>query len=150
VKKATLLGAVDRCLSRRKTVGRTRPILVVEDDAPAREFVAELLSKQGYSVITAMDGAEARSHVAASLPVLVILDLILPDVSGFQLLAEWRTNSRTADLPVFVLTSKDLTPEEQEYIREHTGLLLQKQQSWQDSLIAQLRRTLPGVLSEKS
>jgi len=150
VKKATLLGAVDRCLSRRKTVGRTGPILVVEDDAPAREFVAELLSKHGYSVIAAMDGAEARSHVAAALPELVILDLILPDVSGFQLLAEWRTNSRTANLPVFVLTSKDLTPEEQEYIREHAGLLLQKQQSWQDSLIAQLRRTLPGVLSEKS
>jgi DNA-binding response OmpR family regulator/anti-sigma regulatory factor (Ser/Thr protein kinase) len=150
VKKATLLGAVDRCLSRRKPVGRTRPILVVEDDAPAREFVAELLSKHGHSVITAMNGAEARSQVAASLPELVILDLILPDVSGFQLLAEWRTNSRTADLPVFVLTSKDLTQEEQEYIREHAGLLLQKQRPWQDSLLAQLRRILPGVLSEKS
>ena len=150
VKKATLIAAVDRCLSRRKTVGQTRPILVVEDEAAAREFVAELLSKHGYSVITANNGAEARSQVAASLPELVILDLVLPDASGFQLLAEWRTNSRTADLPVFVLTSKDLTPEEQEYIREHTGLLLQKQRPWQETLIAQLRRAVPRVLSEKS
>jgi len=150
VKKATLLAAVERCLNQRKTIGRTRPILVVEDDAPTREFIAELLSKYGYSVTTAADGAEARLQVAASLPELVILDLILPGVSGFQLLAEWRTNSRTADLPVFVLTSKDLTPEEQEYIREHTGLLLQKQQPWQETLVAQLRRTLFEVLSEKS
>jgi DNA-binding response OmpR family regulator/anti-sigma regulatory factor (Ser/Thr protein kinase) len=149
VKKTTLLAAVERCLNRHSAAGRTRPILVVEDDAPTREFVAELLSKSGYPVITAADGAEARSLVAASLPELVILDLILPDVSGFQLLAEWRTNSRTADLPVFVLTSKDLTSEEQEHIRNHTGLLLQKQHPWQENLIAQLRRTLTGVFSEK-
>ncbi|HWT87885.1 MAG TPA: hypothetical protein VN454_03715, partial [Candidatus Angelobacter sp.] len=79
----------------------------------------------------------------------VILDLVLPGISGFQLLAEWRTNARTADVPVFVLTSKDLTPEQQEYVREHTELLLQKQQPWQETLIAQLRRIFPGVLSEK-
>jgi DNA-binding response OmpR family regulator len=146
----TLLAAVERCLNHRRRIGQRRPILVVEDDAPTREFVAELLSKRGYVVTTAADGAEARSRVTASLPELVILDLILPEVSGFQLLAEWRTNSRTADLPVFVLTSKDLTPEEHDYIRTHSGLLLQKQQAWQETLIAQLRRTLPGVLSEKS
>jgi len=150
VQKLTLLAAVERCLNNRKHVGRTRPILVVEDDAPTREFVAELLSKSGYTVATAADGAEARMQVAASLPELIILDLILPKVSGFQLLAEWRTNSRTADLPVFVLTSRDLTAEEHDYIRTHSVLLLQKQQAWQETLIAQLRRILPGVLSEKS
>jgi hypothetical protein len=52
--------------------------------------------------------------------------------------------------PIFVLTSKDLTLEEQDYIRTHAALLLQKQQPWQETLIAQLRRALPGVLSEKS
>jgi signal transduction histidine kinase/DNA-binding response OmpR family regulator len=150
VKKAMLLAAVERCLNRRRTGAPTQPILVVEDDAPTREFLAELLSKGGYLVTTAADGAEARSRIATSLPELIILDLILPEVSGFQLLAEWRTNSRTADVPVFVLTSKDLTPEEREYLREHTGLLFQKQQPWQETLIAQLQRTLPHVLSEKS
>ncbi|MGB2590410.1 MAG: response regulator [Candidatus Acidiferrum sp.] len=150
VKKSTLLAAVERCLSQRKHIGKIRPILVVEDDAPTREFVAELLSKSGYSVATAADGASARAQVASSIPELVILDLILPEVSGFQLLAEWRTNSRTAELPVFVLTSKDLTPEEKDYIRTNTVLLLQKQQPWQETLIDQLRRTVPGVLVEKS
>jgi signal transduction histidine kinase/CheY-like chemotaxis protein len=150
VKRATLLAAVERCLNNRKSIGRARPILVVEDDTATREFVVELLSKCGYVVTSAADGAEARTRVAASLPELVILDLILPEVSGFQLLAEWRTNSRTADLPVFVLTSKDLTPEEHDYIRTHSGMLFHKQQPWQETLIAQLRRALPGVLSVKS
>jgi signal transduction histidine kinase/DNA-binding response OmpR family regulator len=150
VQKATLMAAVARCLSQRSHNGKTRGILIVEDDAPTREFVAELLSKRGHEVATAADGAEARVHVARAVPELVILDLILPKVSGFQLLAEWRMNSRTADLPVFVLTSKDLTAEERDYLRTHTELLLQKQQSWQETLLAQLRRTLPTVLSEKS
>ena len=150
VDRPTLLAAVERCISGRKHAGRVRPILVVEDDAPTREFVAELLSKSGYTVTTASDGVEARSQVASSVPELVILDLILPEVSGFQLLAEWRTHPRTAELPVFVLTSKDLSAEERDYLRTHTVLLLQKQQSWQDTLIAQLRRTVPRVLSEKS
>jgi signal transduction histidine kinase/CheY-like chemotaxis protein len=150
VKKATLLAAVERCLNQRKTIGPTRPILVVDDDAPTREFLAELLSKHGYAVTTAADAAEALARVAASLPELIILDLIMPQVGGFRLLAEWRADLRTADLPIFVLTSKDLTAEEQDYIQTHTALLLQKQQPWQETLIAQLRRALPEVLSEKS
>jgi DNA-binding response OmpR family regulator len=84
------------------------------------------------------------------LPDLVVLDLILPKVSGFQLLAEWRASSRTADLPVFVLTNKDLTSEEMDYIRINAGALFRKQESWQDALIRQLRRAASPVLVGKS
>ncbi len=149
VEKATLLASVERCLKRRPQVARARPILVVEDDTPTREFIAELLSKNGYAVGTAADGASARAQVKASMPELVILDLILPDVNGFQLLAEWRADSRTTDLPVFVLTSKELTPQEREYIGMNTGALLQKHESWQESLVRQLQRTVAPVLTEK-
>ncbi len=150
VERTALLSAVERCLNQRGRMGRARPILVVEDDTPTREFIAELLSKHGYVVGTAANGAEARTQVAASLPELVILDLILPEVSGFQLLAEWRVDSRTADLPIFVLTSKDLTTEEEKYIRTNTGALFQKQEQWQEALIRQLQRAVPPVFTEKS
>jgi signal transduction histidine kinase/DNA-binding response OmpR family regulator len=150
VDKPTLLAAVERCLNQRGRSKPVRPILVVEDDLPTREFVAALLTKHGYVVATAADGAEARTWVEASLPDLVVLDLILPKVSGFQLLAEWRASSRTADLPVFVLTNKDLTSEEMEYIRANTGALFQKQESWQDALIKQLQRAVSPALVGKS
>jgi CheY-like chemotaxis protein len=127
-----------------------QPILVVEDDGPTREFIAELLSKNGFSVGTAANGAEARAKMTSeSLPELVILDLILPEVSGFQLLGEWRLDSRTADLPVFVLTSKDLSTEEREYLRTNAAALFHKQQPWQEALIQQLQRTVAPVLTEK-
>ncbi|MGH9731171.1 MAG: response regulator [Candidatus Acidiferrales bacterium] len=150
VEKAILLSAVQRCLNHRGRVGPARPILVVEDDTPTREFVAELLSKHGYVVSTAPDGAAARAQVAASLPELVVLDLILPEVSGFQLLAEWRLDSRTADLPVFVLTSKDLTAKEKDYIHANAGALFQKGEQWQDALLRQLQRAVAPVFTEKS
>ena len=150
VDKASLLAAVRRCLGLKQGVASQRPILVVEDDTATREIVAELLTAQGYGVTTAKDGKEARAQMASSLPELVILDLVLPEVSGFELLAEWRSNPRTADLPVFVLTSKELTGEEEKYLRKHAESLFHKQQSWQQELSQQLQRVLKIAPAVKS
>ncbi len=150
VDKATLLAALARHISSRAAATPRKPILVVEDDTPTREFIAEMLTTQGYAVTTAADGAQARAQVAASLPELVILDLLLPEVSGFELLGEWRASPRTADLPVFVLTSKDLSREEQRYLRAHTESLLLKQQPWQEALVKQLERVMPLGMPEQA
>jgi signal transduction histidine kinase/DNA-binding response OmpR family regulator len=149
VERATFLTAVDRCLNQHGRIGSARLVLVVEDDPATREFIVELLSKHGYIVGSAADGAAARTSVAASLPDLVILDLALPEVSGLELLAEWRVDSRTADLPVFVLTSKDLTVKEQGYIRANTAALFQKHERWQEALVKQLQRAVPPALAGK-
>lgn len=140
VEKGALLAAIERCRSTRKPHRSARPILVVEDDVPTRELITELLSSHGYNVITAADGAKARASVAASLPELVILDLLLPKSNGLELLSEWRADSRTAGLPVFVLTSKDLSRGEEEYLHAQAEFLLRKQQHWQGALIQQLHR----------
>ena len=142
VDKVTLLNAVQRCIAERKDSAALRPILVVEDDTGTREIIVELLKKRGYAVRAAADGEAARAHVAASLPELVILDLLLPKVNGFELLSEWRANSRTVKLPIFVLTSKELTSEERGYLHGHTQSILQKRESWQESLVKQLQRAV--------
>jgi signal transduction histidine kinase/DNA-binding response OmpR family regulator len=142
VDKTTLLAAVARCLEGREGSSPAQPILVVEDDTPTREIIAELLKAKGYAVATAADGASARALVAASLPVLVILDLVLPKVGGFELLAEWRADPRTTELPIFVLTSKELTAKEKTYLRANTQSLFQKQESWQHGLLKQLQRAV--------
>jgi PAS domain S-box-containing protein len=149
VDKTTLLSAIARHARPRSGAKPRQPILIVEDDTPTREFIAEMLSAQGYAVATAADGAEARAQVIASLPELVILDMMLPKVSGFELLGEWRASLRTATLPVFVLTSKDLSQEEQGYLRTHAEVLLRKQQPWHDALIQQLERVVAPRVAEK-
>ena len=150
VEKQALLAAVKRCLAARGSSPPTRPILVVEDDSPTREIITELLTAQGYSVAAAADGAQARAWVATSLPELVILDLLLPKVSGLDLLAEWRASPRTADLPVFVLTIKDLSQDEEKYLHTHAESLFHKHQPWQEALINQLKRVLAHAQQEKA
>jgi PAS domain S-box-containing protein len=150
VDKATLLAAVERCLRTRGGVAPKRTILVVEDDLSTLEVIVELLKGYGYAVSTATDGAQARSSVAQSLPELVILDLVLPKMTGFELLAEWRSNPRTADLSVFVLTSKDLTKEEEKYLHAHAESLFRKQNAWREPLIKQLERVVTATVLENA
>jgi signal transduction histidine kinase/DNA-binding response OmpR family regulator len=150
VDRGILLAAIERCLNHRGRSERTGEILVVEDDAATCELIAELLSSHGYEVKAVLDGAQARAHVQASLPSLVILDLILPQVSGLQLIAEWRSERRTADIPVFVLTNKDLTQNEREYLRANTRALFSKHEPWPEALVTQIRRATPTVIEAKS
>jgi PAS domain S-box-containing protein len=150
VDKATLLAAVERCLRSRGGAAPARTILVVEDHVSTLEMIVELLKGYGYAVSTATDGAQARASVAQALPELVILDLVLPKMSGFELLAEWRSNPRTADLSVFVLTSKDLTKEEEKYIHAHAESLFRKQNEWRESLIKQLERVVTSPSLENA
>ena len=78
-------------------------ILLVEDDRNIQDFNKELLEEQGYAVALAMDLAEARKIFAARTPDLIVLDVMLPDGSGFDWLVELRETSR---VPVLMLTAK--------------------------------------------
>jgi DNA-binding response OmpR family regulator len=145
VDKSILLSAVERCLNYSGRPAAGQRILVVEDDTPTREFIVDLLSQHGYELNTADDGTQARSQVQEFRPDLVILDLLLPKISGFDLIAEWRSSRATADLSIFVLTNKDLTAEEREFLSVNTGALFSKHERWQDALIRQIHRTVPLI-----
>lgn len=149
VDRSALLSCMERCLNHRGQIGTEQSILVVEDDAPTSEFIVNVLTQNGYAAESAANGAEARMHVQTSLPKLVILDLLLPDVSGFRLIAEWRGDSRTADLPIFVLTNKDLTQEEKDYLQANTGVLFRKYEPWRDTLVKHIQRVVPSEFKAK-
>jgi signal transduction histidine kinase/DNA-binding response OmpR family regulator len=149
VDRGILLAAIERCLNARGSHRGAGNILVVEDDSATCEFIAELLSSHGYEVKAVMDGEQARAQVQASLPSLVILDLILPKVNGLQLIAEWRSEPRTADIPIFVLTNKDLTVDEKEYLRANTGALFSKHEPWPEALLKQMSRVAPMTIEGK-
>ena len=78
-------------------------ILLVDDEPRIREVVANYLRRDGYKVETAVDGETARRGLAEFKPDLVVLDLMLPAVSGFEVLSEIR---RKGDLPVILLTAR--------------------------------------------
>jgi two-component system, OmpR family, alkaline phosphatase synthesis response regulator PhoP len=79
-------------------------VLVVEDESSIASFVALYLKNAGYTVRTAANGTEALSQVAASLPALIVLDLMLPDIDGIEVCRRIR---KISDVPILMLTARD-------------------------------------------
>jgi len=81
-------------------------ILVVDDEPEAVELVEFNLQQAGYEVITAMDGAEALTKARSKTPNLIVLDLMLPEMSGLEVCKTLRRDPATAGIPIIMLTAK--------------------------------------------
>ncbi len=81
-------------------------VLVVEDSLPQREMISELLKANGLNVIVASDGVEALEHVQLFAPDLVVLDIIMPRMNGYELCRQLKTNSNTQNLAVVICSIK--------------------------------------------
>ena len=82
-------------------------ILVVDDTARNVKLLADLLSVKGYGVVTAASGREALAQVAAAQPDLVLLDVVMPEMSGYEVCQKLRATEGTAMLPVIMVTALD-------------------------------------------
>ncbi|HVA64296.1 MAG TPA: response regulator [Terriglobales bacterium] len=82
-----------------------KTILVAEDDAASRELLAEILRASGYTVIEAADGAEAVDELEQCRPDLVLVDIQMPKLSGYQVLSHLRTHSSQPAIPVVAITA---------------------------------------------
>lgn len=87
---------------------KTALILIVEDEPGIAELLRFTLIDAGYSVEIADTAAAARDAVTTMMPRLVLLDWMLPDASGLDLLREWRADVRTAKLAIIMLTAKGM------------------------------------------
>jgi HAMP domain-containing protein/signal transduction histidine kinase/DNA-binding response OmpR family regulator len=110
-----LEAAIDRI--KEFAVPRTKRLLVVEDNELERQSIVELLGYRDIEIETAATGAEALAALGARTFDCAVLDLRLPDMTGFELLDNMRGNSDLADVPVVVFTGRDLSIEEQTRLR---------------------------------
>lgn len=85
-----------------------RTILVVDDDAQCRESLTDLLSNEGYEVVCAENGRQALDYMNSSTPGLMILDLMMPVMSGWEVLARQKVDPKLESLPVVVMTASGL------------------------------------------
>lgn len=83
-----------------------RKILIVDDSATERFFLADLLSKRGYAVVTAENGDEALLKVRSEKPSLVVMDVVMPGTSGYQATRAIARDPATQSIPVILCTSK--------------------------------------------
>jgi len=125
-------------------------VLIVEDDDPTREMMRRMLEDEGWVVSEAENGRIGLDAVARRRPELILLDLMMPEVDGFQFLAELRANVDpiTAALPVVVVTARDLTRQERELLSSNVEKIIQKggQEQHQTRLLEEIREIVRAYL----
>ena len=89
-----------------RNVPMQRKVLIVEDEAAIREMLAFSLGRAGYQVLPAATGMEARASIADQYPDVVLMDWMLPDISGLELTRQLKRNPETREVPVIMLTAR--------------------------------------------
>ncbi len=114
-------------------------ILIVDDDPGTRAMLRRVLEKTEWPIVEAANGNEGLQRVRQSRPSAVLLDLMMPEMDGFQFVSQLRKTPEWASIPVLVITAKDLSAEERAYLKGTTEQIVQKGEFDRSDLLATIR-----------
>jgi signal transduction histidine kinase/CheY-like chemotaxis protein len=118
-------------------------VLVVDDERTNRDLLVEVLEPAGFTVVAAAGGQEGIQLAKSERPDVVLLDLMMPDVTGFDVVEALRADAATAKIPIMVLTAKDLTEAEKRQLNGHVSSILSRRSTGTSDLLGQLQRVIP-------
>ncbi|MHC4235435.1 MAG: response regulator, partial [Planctomycetota bacterium] len=137
-------------LSRFKADGDARRVLVVEDDGATRQLLRRLLKKEGWAVSEAENGRVALERIEEIRPSLILLDLVMPEMDGFEFLDELRKKSGRPGIPTVVITAKDLTEQDRNRLNGSVDRIVQKGAYSREDLLAQVRDLVTSYVPGES
>ena len=129
-------------LARYCTPDKSTRVLLVEDDEAARETIAKSVQDIGWTVTEAANGREALDRLSQEKPGLILLDLMMPVMDGFEFLVEMRAHKDWQDLPVIVLTAKDLTEEDRRVLSGRVEQVIEKGAQSHEQVLASVHAML--------
>jgi CheY-like chemotaxis protein len=118
------------------------PVLVIDDDPSVRSLTRAMLEKEGWAVTEAGNGIEGLACMERERPSLIFLDLVMPEMDGFEFAAEVRRHPEWRNVPIVVVTSRDLTNEDRRRLNGHVETVLQKTGDSRQQLLEQVRDLL--------
>jgi PAS domain S-box-containing protein len=126
VNKEDLIQALDKVYLVRKSSSRKPTVLVIDDDRAATDLIQVILENEGYRVLKAYQGTDGIEMAARERPDLIILDLIMPETSGFNVAYQLKQIPATRAIPIIILTSMDIDTETQEQLGAYVSGLMSK------------------------
>jgi len=126
-----------------------RSALVIDDEEPAREMLARILEKEGWNVIQAEDGLAAMERMAEQRPDLILLDLMMPKMNGFEFVAELHKHDEWQSIPIVVITARDVTIEDRVRLDGYVEKVLLKRALSEDALLAEIRDLISACVERK-
>jgi signal transduction histidine kinase/CheY-like chemotaxis protein len=125
-------------------------VLIVEDDDATRTLLSDMLAKEGCIVDLAQDGHAALACMKVTTPDLILLDLMMPHMDGFEFIEAMRGDATRAAIPIVVLTAKELTDGERQRLAGEVDRVLRKSLHSREELAAEVRRVLAGSIERQS
>ncbi|WP_113957489.1 response regulator [Roseimicrobium gellanilyticum] len=141
-----LLGSLQKVI---RGSASTQPVLVVDDDPDVRELFRRTLAMDGISIIEAANGAEALTQLRQQKPSLILLDLMMPVMDGFEFIAEFNLHPQWRDIPVIVITAKHVTREDRERLASSVRTVLEKSGFTQEDLLSKVLHLVHLAASEE-
>ncbi|HEY9815424.1 MAG TPA: PAS domain-containing protein [Candidatus Obscuribacterales bacterium] len=129
---------------------RPHRVLVVEDDPATRQMFQRILQKEGWQVTTAENGRLGLEAIQAQQPDLILLDLMMPEMDGFEFMDQLRQQDRGRSLPVVVVTAMDLSLDERDRLTGRVENILQKGAYSRDQLLKEVQRLVFTYLPSPS
>ncbi len=126
------------------SLGQTLKVLVVDDDPRAVELIAVRILGLASTVLRAYGGREAIDIARLELPDLIVLDLMMPEVNGFDVVQALHEHPDTTRIPILVVTAKGITPEDRAKLNGYVATIMEKAEFNRDRFIAEVRRAMSG------
>lgn len=123
---------------------KSMKVLAIDDEETSLRIIKSILLSQDVRVLTAQDGRQGLALIAEVRPDLIFLDLIMPGMSGFDVLAQLRANPQTKDTPVIIVTGKELTDEEKKLLREQANAIVEKTHFSKEKFLREVELTMGG------
>ena len=144
IEKARLLSALKKFQRPRSGRG----ILIVEDDADMRGLLRRMLEQEAWTVVEAENGQQALASLGQGVPSLIILDLLMPVMDGFRLIDQLQQHEEWRQIPVIVVSAKEITQVDLERLDGHVATILQKGSFSKDRLLTEVRDVVVRFLTK--
>lgn len=141
VEREKLISALQQYAKRFNGVGSAK-LLIVEDDPDTRDLFDRTASKEGWTVDTAENGLVGLNRLAQNKPDLILLDLMMPEMDGMQFVTEMRRNEAWQNIPIIVVTAKELTHDDRDQLRGNVERIVQKAEYTPKQLVTEIRHIL--------
>jgi CheY-like chemotaxis protein len=124
--------------------GHTLKVLIVDDDPKAVELIAVGVLSLGSTALRAYGGREAIEAARQELPDLIVLDVMMPEVNGFDVVEALKLHPPTARIPILIVTAKEITSEDLAKLNGYVTTIMEKTEFDLDRFKAEVRRAMSG------
>ncbi|MGE0405512.1 MAG: PleD family two-component system response regulator [Candidatus Korobacteraceae bacterium] len=137
VERETVLRAIQKHLPETQN---KQAILIVDDEPRTLEVLSEFLADSGYSPVPACGGPAGLDLLSQMRPDGILLDLVMPENDGFEIIQTIKKDARLQGVPIFILTGKALTSGESELLAQQTHTVFRKTDLWKQDLLGEVRK----------